>query len=227
MIHHNKSKACTATTTSVSAQSALRRYLPVLFGLLVSLPWTEPRSVSLSADGENAGRTYQFLPEVTPRGLLLHVTLAFRVGANGTETLMLPTHWAGETLHAIKNLRMLSKGALLDDGPDTSTKILHAAAHHSVLIGYDLIKDWTGPLVHPLQFHPVLMPEYFEFTGSNALLRLLLPDEAPETANFDWQRLPPGWALATSFGTSISTKDRCQTYTGPWARRRSRPLHSR
>ena len=68
----------------------------------------------------------------------------------------------------------------------------------------------------PLQFHPVLMPEYVEFTGSNALVRLKLDDRAIETANFDWQALPATWVLATSFGTSASAAGRCQTYTGPW-----------
>lgn len=42
--------------------------------------------------------TYRFQPEVTPGGLLLHVTLEFQAGADGRDTLLLPTHWAGEAL---------------------------------------------------------------------------------------------------------------------------------
>ena len=216
MSHHKVSKGCTATATGVNTRGVVRRCLPVLFSLLVGVPCITHAQCHFPAMGKTQAITYRFQPEVTPGGLVLHVTLGFRVGANGTSTLMLPTHWAGETLHAMTNLRTLSNGASLDDGPDTSTKILRAPAGRSVLIAYDLKKDWPGPLVNPMQFHPVLMPEYFEFTGSNALVRLKLPDEARETANFDWQKLPAGWALATSFGTSTSTNGRCQTYTGPW-----------
>jgi predicted metalloprotease with PDZ domain len=160
--------------------------------------------------------TYRFQPEVTPGGLVLHVTLEFQAGASGTETLVLPTHWAGETLHAVANLRGISKGARLEDGQDADTKILHSPAHRPVVIGYDLKKDWTGPLVNPIQFHPVLMPEYVEFTGSNALVAPRLDNGARVTANFDWQKLPAAWSLATSFGASTSSAGRCQTYTGPW-----------
>lgn len=114
------------------------------------------------------------------------------------------------------NVRAVSKGASLNDGPNESSKIVRAPSNLPVVIGYDLQKDWTGPLVHPKQFHPVLMPEYFEFTGSNALLRLKLKDGVTETASFDWQKLPADWVVATSFGVSTSTADRCQTYSGPW-----------
>ena len=57
--------------------------------------------------------TYRFHPEATPAGLVLHVTFSFRTSADGTETLVLPTHWAGETLHAVTNLRAVSRGASL------------------------------------------------------------------------------------------------------------------
>jgi predicted metalloprotease with PDZ domain len=165
----------------------------------------------------NTGRalTYRFQPDITPNGLLLHVTLEFEAGSGGTEALTVPTHWAGETLHAMTNLRALSSGASLEDGPATDTKILHAVPNRLVIIAYDLQKDWMGPLVHPMQFHPVLMPEYFEFTGSNALVRPRLDEEVSITVNFDWQILPASWALATSFGASTSPNERCQTHSGP------------
>ena len=205
-----------ASGTNVNAHRTIGRCLVLLFSVLAGTPSNARAQCHFPVVGKTRAITYRFQPEVTPVGLVLHVTLAFRAGANGTETLVLPTRWAGETLHAMTNLRAVSTDASLDDGPDADTKLLHAPAHRSVLIAYDLKKDWTGPLVNPMQFHPVLMPEYFEFTGSNALVRLRLPDEARETANFEWQKLPAGWALATSFGTSTSTTDRCQSYTGPW-----------
>jgi predicted metalloprotease with PDZ domain len=188
----------------------------VALSMLLGAPGVARAQCHFPATSAVRAITYRFQPEVTPGGLVLHVTLEFQAGANGTETLALPTHWAGETLHATMNVRAVSNGASLNGGPNADTKILHAPADQSVVIAYELKKDWTGPLVNPMQFHPVLMPEYFEFTGDNALVRLKLEDGATETANFDWQKLPVSWALATSFGTSTSTTDRCQTYSGPW-----------
>jgi predicted metalloprotease with PDZ domain len=160
--------------------------------------------------------TYRFQPEATSTSLVLHVRFSFWSSANGTQTLVLPTQWAGGTLHAMTNLRVVSRDASLEKGTDADAMIVRAPARHKVVIAYDLYKDWNGPLVNPLQFHPVLMPEYVEFTGSNALVRIKLDDQAIETANFDWRAIPAAWALATSFGTSASAADRCQTFTGPW-----------
>jgi len=70
--------------------------------------------------------------------------------------------------------------------------------------------------VSPLQFHAVLMPQYLEINGANALAHPNLEPQAPVTVNFDWQMLPAGWALATSFGTSSAPEGRCQSYSGPW-----------
>jgi predicted metalloprotease with PDZ domain len=166
-----------------------------------------------------AGRvvTYRFVPEETADGLVMHVTMQFRADASGKDTLVLPNEYAGEKLHGMTNLRVVSKGARLVEGRHEDEPVIEARGNRPVAIAYDLKKDWTGPLVGPLQFHAVLMPEYFEFTGSNALVRLKQEDGAEETANFDWSGLPSAWALATSFGTSetgTETTQRCQTYSG-------------
>jgi predicted metalloprotease with PDZ domain len=159
--------------------------------------------------------TYRFQPDVSPDRLVLHVTVEFQAGATGTDELAVPAHWADEILHALTNLRTATTGASIEDGPNPDTKILHATANEPVQVSYDLKKDWTGPLINPFQFHPVLMPEYFEFTGTNALVRPKRDDSATTTANFDWQLLPLSWVVATSFGTGSSPNDRCQTYAGP------------
>jgi predicted metalloprotease with PDZ domain len=160
--------------------------------------------------------TYTFSPELTQDGLTLHVALAFTEGETGADTLQLPTQWAGEKLGSFSNLRVSSQGAKLEVGADPAERVIHAKPGHPVGITYDLVKDWTGPFVNPLQFHPVITPEYLEFTGSNALVRVKLGDQEPETANFDWTALPISWSLATSFGSTTVKDDRCQTYTGPW-----------
>ena len=97
----------------------------------------------------------------------------------------------------------------LEIDPDGGSGVLRGEPNRSATITYDLQKDWTGPLVHPRQFHPVLMPEYFEFTGQNALVfpRLDTPAKrvALTTAHLDFTQLPSSWALATSFGAGTST----------------------
>jgi predicted metalloprotease with PDZ domain len=140
------------------------------------------------------------------------------MNARGTQTLALPSEWAGEKLNAMSHLQATSAGTSLE-GPSVSGEVvLHGPANHFVAVEYDLQRDWSGPLVNPLQFHPVLMPQYLEFTGSNALVRRVLSNNANETANFDWRDLPSTWTLATSFGTSEGPASRCQTYTGSWNR---------
>lgn len=163
-----------------------------------------------------ASVTYRFQPEINSDSLVLHVTMEFKVGADGTRTLQLPVQWAGETLHSLTNLQVVSKNAYLSDTKSSDLKVAHTSRNHSLIITYDLHRDWPGRLVHPMQFHAVLMPTYFEFTGSNALIALRIDNSARETANFDWQRLPGSWALATSFGDTTSTTGRCQSYTGTW-----------
>lgn len=183
----------------------------IAFGTAVDL-----RAQCHFPQSEQRAITYRFEPESSPTGVVLHVVVEFQASADGTDTLILPTHWAGETLHSMSDLRSLSKDALLEQGPNADSRIVHAPAHSMVVIEYDLQKDWNGPFVHPLQFHPIITPDYFEFTGTNALVQLRLDDSALETGNFDWQRLPFTWALATSFGTTTAAADRCQTYTGHW-----------
>lgn len=75
-----------------------------------------------------------------------------------------------------------------------------------VVVTYELVKDWTGQFVHPLQFNPVLMPDYLEITGDNALVYPGLEPGKLVTANFDWQAHPPHWILATSIGTSTGAE---------------------
>jgi predicted metalloprotease with PDZ domain len=182
--------------------------------LLLAVP-SVARAQCRFPDG-STGRalTYRFQPDVKPDGLVLHVTVEFQAGSTGMDALTVPTHWAGETLQALTNLRTVTTGASIEDGPDASTRLVRANANQPVQLSYDLKKDWNGPLVNPKQFHPVLMPEYLEFTGSNALVRPQRDDGANTTANFDWTLLPRAWVVATSFGAGTSSGDRCQTYSG-------------
>ena len=172
-----------------------------------------------SPDRAHREITYRFRTEVTPYGLILHVTLETQTEPSGQLLLKLPSHWAGEQLHTVSNLRPVTLGATLADGEDATSKLLHARPGRPVVVAFDVTKDWSGALVYPKQFHPVLLPTYLEFTGSNALVQPEQPDSADVVTNFDWQGLPPGWSLATSFGASAageSLKTKCQSVLGPW-----------
>ena len=160
--------------------------------------------------------TYRFVPEMAAGGLTLHVSLEFVEGPTGVEKISVPTQWAGEMLKSVSALRVASEGATLEGEPGAGEWVVRAAPGVPVKVTYDLIKDWTKPFKHPLQFHPIVTPQYIEFTGNNALVRLELSDQDTETANFDWSSLPPSWSLATSFGSTSSAVGRCQTHTGPW-----------
>jgi predicted metalloprotease with PDZ domain len=147
--------------------------------------------------------------------LVLHVALEFQMGPKGVEKISLPPQYAGETLHAVTNLRVISDGIVLADTSE-GVKQLRGDAGRPVILAYDLKKDWVWPLINPKQFHPVLMPEYFEFNGDNALVLPVIDGGQAVTANFDWQKLPSSWAVATSFGADTSGAQRCQTHKGPW-----------
>ena len=121
--------------------------------------------------------TYRFIPRLGPGALTLHVRFEFRMDASGVDSLILPNEWAGEKLHSISHLRSASEGVSVKGEVDTNTIRVRGPANRPVAVEYDLQRDWTGPLVNPLQFHPVLMPQYIEFTGSNALIRRNLPDQ--------------------------------------------------
>ena len=124
------------------------------------------RTMPLCKDKRKTAITYRFQPEIGPNSLVLHVTMEFKTGADGTQTLELPLQWAGETLHSMTNLHIVSKNASLADTGHSSLKVVHTSPNHLVAIKSDLQKDWLGPLVNPMQFHPVLMPTYLEFTGA-------------------------------------------------------------
>jgi predicted metalloprotease with PDZ domain len=148
--------------------------------------------------------------------MVLHVTLNFLGGPEGIEEFEVPTEWAGQKLHAVTNLHALTQDTVITETGRSEIKAIRYPSNQAVALGYDLIKDWTGPFISPLQFHPVLMPQYFEINGANGLVHPKLEPQAPVTVNFDWQKLPVGWVLATSFGTTSGAEGRCQSYSGPW-----------
>ena len=167
--------------------------------------------------------TYRFSSDKTISGRLLLVSMTFRIEAGVPVKIEVPSK-------LISELRITSPGANLKRDPSAGEVTVYAATTRTVVLSYTLRNGWSGALVHPHEFQPVILPLYAEITGDKALVWLKHDQDAPVTVNFDWQGLPPTWALATSFGVAypmttavlgqITSKpqDRCQTYRGPWSR---------
>ncbi len=164
--------------------------------------------------------TYRFSLEDSPKGMQLKVEMSFHVNAGVPVEVDIPSE-------LISDLQMKGTQGTLKVGP-SGTKTIVTSTSGPVLLSYILPNGWTGPMVHPHEFQPVVRPQYFEITGDKALVWLKKDHDRRVTANFDWQRLPRTWTLATSFGTAgplpteVSQqkeplpKQRCQTYEGPW-----------
>lgn len=179
-----------------------------------------PRSASAQCatfpSVHNRTITYRFSEDTNSSPGVLHITLEFQGNKSGKNGIEVPYRWAGETFHSISNLHALSADTTIQDSTEEETKLVLTPVRSNVVIAYDLRKDWSGPLRNPMQFHPVILPQYFEFTGSNALVKPEIRDSEIVTVNFDWQQLPTDWKVATSFGVSEDASTRCQSYTGPW-----------
>ncbi|MDE1156383.1 MAG: hypothetical protein PW735_11745 [Acidobacteriaceae bacterium] len=165
--------------------------------------------------------TYRFALDETPSGRRFLITMTFRVKANTPTTIEIPSE-------LISDLHVTSPGAKLKNTSD-GDMVVSASKSGLVTVSYTLRNGLSGPLVHPREFQPVILDQYAEITGDKALIWRKDDDQAQVTANFDWQALPPEWAVATSFGVaypattddskqiSSSSRDRCQTYRGPWS----------
>lgn len=164
---------------------------------------------------------YRFAVRGAGDSTVLGVALEFRGSTGGIDTLAIPVQWADQRLHAMRNLRALDRGVEIDSLPGEDLRFVRHAPGAEVRLSYDLIKDWTGALDHPYEFHAVIFPDYVEVTGANALVYPLVGSYTPVIVHFDWSAVPVSWALATSFGTAEggagSRGERCQTFIGTWS----------
>ena len=132
-----------------------RSFVALAFGwFIASCAVTAQAECRFAASRAAATWTYRFRAESGPDGLVLHVTAQFPLGSNGAVSLQLPVHWAGETLHAMTNLRTASADEQLEVSATGESAVLHGEPNGLSTITYDLKKDWAGPLVNPLQFRP-------------------------------------------------------------------------
>ena len=169
---------------------------------------------SFARSSSSVAVTYAFEPIVTDGKLIIHVRVKLQGGRKGTADLELPSDWAGEAHleSEVTNLKALSTDTVILDTARPNIKKLRFPPNQVAVVSYDLVKEWSGPFEYPKQFRPVLDPEFFEFNTQNALVHPKLGLTDVVSVHFDWTGLPPGWSLATSFGT----EDRCQSFTGLW-----------
>ena len=164
--------------------------------------------------------TYRISAEETTAGMQLNIRMTFYVEAGVAVEINVPSN-------RITDLHLEGSRAVMKDSA-SGGKTVTSPTSGRVSLDYTVHNGWDGPLVHPHEFQPVVRPQYTEITGDKALVWLSSYRNAPLTANFDWQHMPPSWTLATSFGVaeSVSTygpgreeaiyQQRCQSYTGPW-----------
>ncbi len=62
------------------------------------------------------------------------------------------------------------------------------------------------------RFRPILERNYFQVLSDTGLIKQKLDSASTQDVYFDWQKLPPDWSVATSFGSD----DRCQSFHGAW-----------
>jgi predicted metalloprotease with PDZ domain len=157
---------------------------------------------------------YAFEPVLTKDKMALRVTLEFDGGPRGKVKLDLPSEWAGQ-LHvenSVTELRVLTPGTSLTDTKSPSEKELQFPPNTLIRLAYVLVKDWDGPLNSRTRFRADLSPDYFHIVGTTSLVHPELDGLQVVDVQFDWQKLPRAWSLATSFGTD----DRCQSFHGTW-----------
>jgi len=146
--------------------------------------------------------------------MALRVTLEFFGGRSGEAELEVPSSYAGQKglTKAFTELKVLSEKTTMSNSLSDSNKILHFPPDTLVRLSYLLIKDWNGPLDSDTRFRPILERNYFQVLSDAGLIKPKLDSASTQDVYFDWQKLPPDWSLATSFGSD----DRCQSFHGAW-----------
>lgn len=125
----------------------------------------------------------------------------FRVWQALTQ-IVVPTSWGGasDIKGQTQNLKVLTSGAVLEDGRDPGLKILHAVPGKWVEIDYDIVPLQTEWFRHPQEHMAIINDDYFLFNPQNALVYPDLSGTDIAQATFDWRALPKSTPLFSSFG---------------------------
>ena len=194
----------------------MRRLRPVSVLILVLAGTASVCQCTFPASPSANLLQYAFEPLLTKDRMALRVTLAFDSGPRGKVNLELPSEWAGQqhAENSITELKVLSPDTTLSDTKSPSEKELRFPPNTLVRLSYVLVKDWDGPLNSGTRFRADLSPDYFHIVGTTSLVHPEVDELQVVDVDFDWQKLPQAWSLATSFGTD----NRCQSFHGSWSR---------
>jgi hypothetical protein len=176
-------------------------------------PWLA-LAVALSTI-HGAEPTPQLTYSLRAQGGVLHVELVLnRIGRD--IDLVLPTAWGDAVClnRGVTNLHALEGQISMAD--DLAGKMKVQTVKGRARIAYDLTQGWIGVLRESVRHRPHLDSSHFEFNTANALIHPRLDLAQSVDCTFKW-RLPVGWALTTTFGTTVSRgSEERQRFRGPW-----------
>lgn len=189
-----------------SAKSVRQGAFTVLLVLVLAIFAVRSQAEPAAAPPLRARQlAYVFEPVVNPvdDSLRLRVRVTFSGEATGTTRLNLPFAWAGLTRldKGIANLRAASPNTVVHDTEQEQTKTVSYPPNQPVCLTYDAVvkKPETGD---DPSYQSSLEKEYFHFIGHHYLVAPDWDQDVPVPATLQWSALPPGYALANSFGVN-------------------------
>jgi predicted metalloprotease with PDZ domain len=159
--------------------------------------------------------TPQLTYSLRAQGGVLHVELV--LSRIGREIDLVPPKAWGDAVglnRGVTNLHALEGQIIRTDDPAGKTKVQTVKGR--ARIAYDLTQDWSGVLRESVRHRPHLDSSHFEVNTANALIHPRLDVAQSVDCTFKW-RVPVGWALITTFGTTVSRGSEVrQRFRGPW-----------
>lgn len=177
--------------------------------LLLCVPAPAARTVELH---------YKLEPRPNSSQSLLHVEVAVKgLQQPYNAALIVPSSWgnASNLAKAVRNLAAHTPGQRIVDSPDPDRKQVQGYTKGPLVYSYDVVNDWEGPMRESVRHRPHVETAYIEVNARNAFVLPDIGDSQPVQCTFEW-KLPPGWTLATSFGTAPRQK-----FQGDWDKMRN------
>ena len=144
----------------------------------------------------------------------VHISLETASPPTGVELLDLPSTWAEATdlERAIQNLKITGSAVSLVPTSRPSRLTLRAKPGTPMRLDYDLVQDWAGPFRASQRHRVLVQPELIEFNGETGLVVPKLESGAPVQLTLDFEHVPAGQTVVTSFGTELH-----EQASGPWS----------
>lgn len=154
---------------------------------------------------------YEITPLIGNETPKIKIAVNFKGEKSGATKIQLPSEFGGQTelYKSVRNLRLLTPSAQINDGEKPEIKIVKHAPGAEIRLEYEIIQDWTGaPQAGGASqntgggYRPILQKDYFHILGSGAWILPDLPKDAKLQISIVWKNLPANWTLANSFGAN-------------------------